>query len=361
MIIRKDSELVKIFKVLLEDHKTPGCSTVVSKVEFYKNKGISFRFLDSNKMNLKYKEETVDFECSIEDSWIVTLILSILKDKEEVELKVSNGKLVVDNLYEFNASNDTQDYDGWEWHYDDIVLNTEQIEELRKDCFYTVGNYFSNPKSTNVVGIANNSGSIYKLIPSVYVYKIEPLNGLINDVKFSQSFGHSDIIWILPKVIFDIISGSNKAGFYFINSNYVSIATDKIDIHYNTDKFGTTKFKDRLKWFGSTPRTDLSPDFNLSKIKKVLLDDYSTFELEEDKNISIVVENNIATIKIGGCTYSTNIEENNFVIKTNFAALLFVLKNCSDNAVIREIEEDNAYLVIDGDSTIYIPRVDFLD
>ena len=358
MIINKNDELVNLLKTFTKDNKTPDCSTVVSKVCFKKDEGIKFTFSE-NINYLIYKNSEVDFNAKIDGSLFVSVVLSEFESgKETVNIAVdatSEFKVVVNDKYYFEAENFSSSFEsGIEKH---ITFTKEQFDLLKNDFVYTVANYFENPKTTDVIGFACHEGTMFKLLPSVSAYKISKFDALIDETALQQNYGHETKIWLLPKKVYDIVVG-NEISMEF-REEEIYISTEKVYISYNITYMGTGVFKQNLAYRGVSQNNPVK--FSVFKNLNTKGFVNNTFEIEEDKNISISVNSNKAEIKIENLTYKTDITAPDCKFYFNLEVFNFLLDVLSEEATISEIDDETKYLIKDGDDILFIPKSNFLD
>ena len=358
MIINKNDELVSLLKTLTKDSRTPDCSTVVSKVCFKKGEGIKFTF-NENINYLIYKNPEVDFNAKVEGSLFVSTILSEFENgKETVNIAAdttSEIKVVINDKYYFEAENSDLLFKTGIEKY--ITFTKEQFELLKKDFVYTIANYFENPKTTDVVGFACHEGAVFKLLPSVSAYKISKFDALINETTFQQNYGHETKIWLLPRKVYDIVIG-NEISMDFLDEE-IYISTEKVYISYSPIYMGTNVFKQNLFYRGAEQKNPVKLSvFKNLNIKGLI---NNAFDVEEDKNVNVSVNNNKAEIKIENLTYNTDITTPDCKFYFNLTVLNFLLDILSDEATISEIDDETKYLIKDGDDILFIPKTSFLD
>lgn len=358
MIINKNDELVSLLKTFTKDSRTPECSTVVSKICFKKGEGIKFTF-GENINYLIYKNSEVDFNAKVDGSLFVSTILSEFENgKETVNIAAdttSEIKVVIDNKYYFEAENFNSSFEtDSEKH---ISFTKEQFESLKKDFVYTIANYFENPKTTDVIGFACYEGTMFKLLPSVSAYKISKFDALIDETKLQQDYGHETKIWLLPRKVYDIVIG-NEISMNFCEDE-IYISTEKVYISYSITYMGTTVFKQNLAYRGA----EQNKPIKLSVFKNLNTKGFvnNAFDIDEDKNVSISVNNNKAEIKIENLAYKTDITAPDCKFYFNLTVLDFLLDVLSDEATISEIDDETKYLIKDGDDILFIPKTSFLD
>ena len=228
---------------------------------------------------------------------------------------------------------------------------------MKKDFVYTIANYFENPKTTDVVGFVCHEGAVFKLLPSVSAYKISKFDALINETTFQQNYGHDTKIWLLPRKVYDIVIG-NEISMDFLDEE-IYISTEKVYISYSPIYMGTNVFKQNLFYRGAEQKNPVKLSvFKNLNIKGLI---NNAFDVEEDKNVSISVNNNKAEIKIENLTYNTDITTPDCKFYFNLTVLDFLLDVLSDEATISEIDDETKYLIKDGDDILFIPKTSFLD
>ena len=363
MIIEKNDELVNLLKNLLPSSRTPSCSSVISKVGFH-NKGITF-YLTERIETVTYFCDSVDIPaCYVANSFFVSLLLSEIERKGKAEIKYSESpkkSVVVNDEYVFNITESASSiYRGEEDVTADIRFSKEQISALYKDFVYTIGDYFTNPKTTDVIAIAIKEGTVYKLLPGIHTYSISKFDAVIDDAHVARRYGHSKSIFLLPRKLFDLIIGDEVK--IQLGDEYVTIKTNKVEICYQFVEFGTKAFTKFIAYYGTTPAES---SIALSSLKNLGIKDFvdNGFESEEDKNIQITIENDKAKISIENCTFTKDIKEKNFKISTNMSCLSFLIETCSESATIEEVEteDENFYLIHDGEKIIFIPKTNYFE
>lgn len=361
MIINKDDELVAVLNEFTKDAKTPNCSTAVSKTKFCSGKGIVFTFSEGIE-KVSWKNESVDFSTNVEGSFFVTVLLSELKKKDKVEIKFENSKVVINGNYSFTAEGSGDTSFDCRPARNDITFTKEQFNNLNKDFVYTIGDYFLNPKTTDVVGIACHQGSVYKLLPSISAYKISKFDAVIDETSMAQNYGHTTRIWLLPKKVVDITRGETVN--VELNDEYIFVSTEKMKIVYSSTNFGTNVFKKRLNSFGIEANSSFLP---LSKLKEINFEDFvaNSFWTEEDKNVAIDISGKKAKITIDNCEFVAPIDAKDFKLCTNMVVLDFLLHVASDGAMIGDINdgdsEEYKYVVKEENSITFIPKTNYLD
>ena len=358
MVINKNDELVEVMRELVKGARTPRCSTIITKTIFNKEANVIIFYFPENIQYFVWKNAGVDFDCTVEGSFFITAILSEFEKKDKVELTLKDSKVFVNDTYKFESNQRQTGVPRCTTSANIISFTQEQFDNLKKDSVYTVGNFFLNSKTTDVIGFANYQGELYKLLPGVSAYKIEKFDALIDKTNLSQRYGHSIYIWLMPLRLVELTKGS-KIEIDFDDS-YIYIYTDKMAISYNCVDFGLTEFKNRVAKFGIVPNDTFFP---ISALKDLNLDDFinNFFHEEEDKIASIIIKDNIATITIDNCEFKVPVQAKDYEIYTNVAVLNF-LKNLQSDFMIGEVESMSGnYILTDGISIIFIPKTKFID
>ena len=198
---------------------------------------------------------------------------------------------------------------------------------------------------------------MFKLLPSVSAYKISKFDALIDETTLQQNYGHETKIWLLPKKVYDIVVG-NEISMEF-REEEIYISTEKVYISYNITYMGTGVFKQNLAYRGVSQNNPVK--FSVFKNLNTKGFVNNTFEIEEDKNISISVNSNKAEIKIENLTYKTDITAPDCKFYFNLEVFNFLLDVLSEEATISEIDDETKYLIKDGDDILFIPKSNFLD
>ena len=344
MVITKSDDLFKILKNIQKESKTPNCSTAVRSVLFAKNKGIVFKFSESIRY-LYYYNADVDFTASI-SNFVIEAILACSETADEITINRAdrgvciNGSVVVESISEsiedVDINNDLKF---------DLIFTKEQFDKLENDFIYTIGNNFHNPKTTDTIGFAINSGELYKLRAGINIYSISKFDATINDVTMEQDYGHNNFISLMPRKVFDLVSGDTVYVKIQDPNGSTIIKTNKMHIVYDTPEMGTSVFLERLKKLNSDSTDNGIKIPNALKNLKINNFVKNCSEESEDKNIVVNLSDSTVSL-FNACVLNFQDEQQcDYKISTNLQAFSFLLDNTSENSYIKEMEDGSCYYV----------------
>lgn len=354
MIIKKDGTFSKVLKEILKGNKTGNVSTLLNEILFEKNKGIIL-ILTEGINSLLIKDENIDFNAKVPNSFIVTALASEL-EKDDVSISIIDSNITF-NGYTFETISLDDTYEGEVSNNKIspfIFFKQEQFRNLEKDFELTIGNYFKLSKATDVICFAFNEGKLYKLLPGCNVYEISKFDAVIDEIELEKNFGHSTCIYIMPHKIFDIMKNEqnitisyNNGCFYFAGSEIV------LTSRYGNNSLKTNVFINNLSIINKDSE-------NIATLKDFLpLKEYiknissNLFEEAETPNIFINIEDGKLKINIEDVlrSFDTNLK-NNITFDVNLLAFNYILQNLPEDTMI---SKSNYYLVFKAkDKTIFI-------
>lgn len=365
MIVKRGSNLANLLKKFLKDYNTQNCSMIVLKTSFdKKEKTVSFVFSESIE-TVVVKDESVDFSASVNGSFLITAILSELEKNEQVEITCDIDKGVVRvGSIEFEQSEfESKSFISGEA---DVAFTKEELDELGKDFIYTSGNWFVSPKTTDVIGFFVYEGSLYKVLPGVSIYKIGKFKALVNTVRLEQDLGHSTLIWLFPRPIYDLFAGDEMK--VMLTGDNLTAFNSWLSVYYTTPEMSSAAFKRKI----TAARNATADEVAKSPMKPYKAIDFSAFtknnfESEEDRNVKIFKDLDAnknpgeMTVVIDDAKFKAVFEgiDEGVPLNTNLSSLTFILGQISDSAQITEAntETDSVYVIIDGDEFVFIPHV----
>ena len=345
MVITKSDDLFKILKNIQKESKTPKCSTVVRNVQFIKNKGIVFKFSE-NIRYLYYYNTDVDFTTAV-SNFVIEAILACFETADEVSINYTDiGGVSINGCINVESSNESVEF--VDINNDlkfDLIFTKEQFDKLENDFIYTIGNNFYNPKTTDTIGFAVNSGELYKLRAGINIYSISKFDATINNATMEQNYGHNNFISLMPRKVFDLVAGDTVyIKIQDANENTI-IKTNKMHIVYNIAKMNTGVFLERLKKFNSD-----SADNGVkipNALKNLKLNNFVKNYSEESEDNSVVVNLADSTVSLfNSCNLNfQDAQQCDYKISTNLQAFSFLLDNISEDSCIKEMEDGSCYYI----------------
>lgn len=346
MIISKGSKIASVFQELIKPSYTLKASTIVSYVNFIKEKGIYIKF-DENIEGLFLKNEDVDFTAQV-TNYFVTILVSLL-EKQDAEISFSDGKIYMGG-FEFDTK-EVDDYDEPSFTQPHVKFSKEQWAKLERDFKATTSNAFKNPRIADVINFTVHQGALYKTMPSISHWEISKFDATIDEVGLSQAYGHTTKVFGLPHKVWDILKYFDDVELLLSDSR-ITAKSDGISLRYQIYGSKFNAFLERL-----AERTEGEKLINVSLLRVVepILKDSvkNAFEQEEDKNCYITIENNYLNFEVeesARIKFKVDYTGPKVVIPVNLAVLEYVLGNASDNAEIRTTNK--SIIVVDGDKYI---------
>jgi len=366
MIISKNDKFVEFLRTLTEFSKTPNCSTVVSKIEFIEGNGICFYFSE-NIERIFIKNKNVDFSRYVEGDIFITATLAELSAGDvEIKYEQETNSVILNNKFSFNSFILNRNFTDSIIEDNDIFFSKEQWDNLAEDFKFTLGCCFTNPKTADTIGFANNQGTLYKLLPGTSAYVIDKFDASVNETSMSQNYGHSSNIWLMPRKVYDLICSMNESTVFIrFEDDNIKIETENMFLVYKTTYMGNGCFKRRLSLI-STGTNNL---IDITLLKELISNVKNLvgfcFENGEDKNLQLSIADGLATISIEELTTKIKIKQTSDTLKlcANFNFISYIVDKLSNNAVIIDssCNEEDIYLIKDGNRNIFFNKIDYLD
>lgn len=375
MLIKKED--AKIFSNILKASKTKNMDTFIKEIVFYKEKGILFKFTSDFK-TLFLKNKDVDFDRSISSNIFVSAVLSEIEKNEEANITFNEAEgniYVGNNIFSSSGINpetiDDYFYSQKEDNEDEYVVpfvtfTNEQWKKLSKDFVYTLSNSFLQTKSTATIGFTFSEDKTYKLLPSIFVYKISSFDATIDNVAISQIFGHNTRTFLLPEKVYEMFEDAENIKFTIRGAGGVYVWSDKIFVSYTACSFGVENFKARL----SHRFTDEGGAFKYLSYLKNLKDFFKSmekhsFENYEDSTVEIKFEGSSISVFIDGMVRT--FEESSEFPTCGWAVplhiLCFLLDNYSENVVFKKVNDLDELLITEEgkEEWSFLPYIDLSD
>lgn len=346
--ISESDGCIKIFKSLYKSFtKTGEISTANSKVTFY-SKGIRVRF-DNIAIDIDHPYD-LSTGYSISNLLFISAILTHFENShEDISLNFIGGEVRVDN-YSFSYEKEVtsrDDYSNWQ-----MKFSPEQWNNLEKKFDITLGNY-NDPKKVDCILFIVNEGNAFIAEPSYDMVKIEKPEALIETVSLEQSYGHSCVIYSLPKKIWEVFKNSNDDIFIdFYNDEVLKIHSYDVMVKYNAELAGGSYYRDTYLPNRAYEGIDISNIKNAVLPLEGLINN-----LPEDSDRSGF------SIEKGNITYQSevigHIENNEENLSVSIELLISLLKEM-DNPKMKRIEADKKYIQIFNDKIwAYFPDSEF--
>lgn len=344
MILKKESKFVNLLKTLLEGSKTKDFSTNISAIGFSSDGNIIVHCNSVKDLEIKIKSNS-DFDASL-PKIAATFILASLENNDTVEITKNENKVKIGN---FSVTT----LDVGNVYYNDsgkgrnLFFTKEQFNSLEKDFKYSLCNCFVNPKMCDTIVFGVNEGSVYEVLPNPDLYCIKQVNGVVDTVYFEQNFGHSSFMFVLPKIVFDIIKNEENINIC-LDSERNIIYSNEIKVGFNCVDFGCSAFINKLGFRNFENGISFKPFFKVKDIISSINKNYNSkndeyYYIEEGK--ILLEESVVSTIDL----------PENFLITINNIVLEELLNILSEEAVLKI--SDNIVIIKDNDNYYFLPNI----
>ena len=361
MIISKESNLVKMFKEIIESSRTPKAAKEVVSVSFIHNEGISVDFND-NLASIFIKDTTVDFEAAT-DGMIIPIILSELSKNNSIEIKKNTeNEVIINNKWNIQSTDycDKSVTSKKEIETPILSFTKEQYIKLENDFIFTIGNYFSNPKNTDCIGFVIKEGLVYEICPGASLYKLGKIDATIDSVEAQHVMNYETKIYLLPRKIYNIVKHfDGTINFHMNPAGKMEISSENVYAIFNCPNYGTSVFAEVLEH-----SVAIEDGIKASAFTKIVetVDSVNLYNYKdtEDMNISVKITEGNAKISLKDEILSISIPVENipnisFCVNAN--VLYYLVKNCPESVL--KIDSSDFIYAQDGETFYRFANANF--
>lgn len=353
MIIKKGSSLANLFEKILkrkEDYRIVEINFDSTKPL---GKGVSFNLVSFYNQNMLVyvKDDLVDFDCGIDEISFISLICSLLHNKDEVSVQLSDdsSKVVVDSEYTFTK----YEKSNYEFDIDEYIhimsWNKNEFSKLENDFYFSSGNYSVNQEYGNLINICvSSNGIVNKYCPSYELMKFsKDFYGKL-DENIGTAYQNCKAVVNIKRNAWELLNGKDNVKLYERHDNIIIKSNDVI-IKYIAVSFDC----DRIDLYLNT-KSD-NKNFTVKDLKelrdKINIDVQTISDVE---NVILFVMKTETGSELSMSGFNVNINKTldaDFGI--DYRVLDWITKNIPESSKVSFIEDKNLIKIDDGNDTYF--------
>lgn len=353
MIIKKGSNLAELFEKILKRKEDYRMVEINFDSTSQLGRGVSINLVSfyNQSMLIFVKDDLVDFDCGINEISFISLICSLLRNKNEVNVQFNDNssKAIVDSEYTFmKYEKSNYEFDSDEYTHI-MSWNKDNFSKLENDFYFSSGNYSVNQEYGNLINVCiSSNGTVNKYCPSYELMKFsKDFYGKL-DENINTAYQNCNAVINIKRNAWELLNGKDNVKLYERHENVI-LKNDDIIIKYVAIFFDY----DRISLYLNTESND--KNFTVKDLKdlrnKINIDVQYISDVENVILFVIKTETG-SELSMGG--FNINIDKTfDTEFGIDYRALDWITKNIPESSKVSFIENKNLIKIDDGNDTYF--------